>query len=101
MVPQRRAAQRAEVFDESYPDSLPLRLAWLADHLRIERARFLRLMVENGCSIPRIKDYTAQGLGGWSNDKRVKFCRVAFDEHMSGPGSPPRLADWTAEARSR
>jgi hypothetical protein len=44
MAPQRRASRLGEEFIESYPDTLPLRLEWLADHLRIDRARFLRLM---------------------------------------------------------
>ncbi len=44
MASQRRAAQLAEAFDQSYPDGLAPRLAWLADHLRIDRARLLRLL---------------------------------------------------------
>jgi hypothetical protein len=44
MAPQRQAARLSEEFVESYPDTLPLRLEWLADHLRIDRARFLRLL---------------------------------------------------------
>jgi hypothetical protein len=44
MAAERRAARLGEEFDESYPDTLPGRLEWLADHLRIDRPRFLRLM---------------------------------------------------------
>jgi hypothetical protein len=44
MAAERRAARLGEEFDESYPDILPGRLQWLADHLRIDRPRFLRLM---------------------------------------------------------
>jgi hypothetical protein len=44
MTPQRRAAQLSEEFVASYPDALALRLEWLANHLRIDRARFLRLL---------------------------------------------------------
>jgi hypothetical protein len=44
MASQRRAAQLADEFAASYPDTLPRRLAWLAEHLRIDRSRFLRLI---------------------------------------------------------
>src|SRR5262245_32521647 len=44
MAAERRAARLGEEFVGSYPDTLPGRLEWLADHLRIDRARFLRLM---------------------------------------------------------
>jgi hypothetical protein len=44
MAAERRAARLGEEFDESYPDTLPGRLEWLTDHLRIDRPRFLRLM---------------------------------------------------------
>jgi hypothetical protein len=44
LTTERRAARLGEEFDEAYPDSLPRRLECLADHLRIDRARFLRLM---------------------------------------------------------
>jgi hypothetical protein len=44
MTTERRAARLGEEFDEAYPDTLPRRLEWLADHLRIDRSRFLRLM---------------------------------------------------------
>jgi hypothetical protein len=44
MAAERRAARLGEEFDASYPHTLPSRLEWLADHLRIDRPRFLRLM---------------------------------------------------------
>ena len=44
MAAERRAARLGEEFDQSYPDTLPGRLEWLADHLGIDRPRFLRLM---------------------------------------------------------
>jgi hypothetical protein len=44
MAAERRAARLGEEFDESYPDTLAGRLEWLADHLRIDRHCFLRLM---------------------------------------------------------
>jgi len=44
MAAERRAARLGEEFDESYPETLPGRLEWLADHLRIDRSRFLGLM---------------------------------------------------------
>ncbi|MCI0462245.1 MAG: hypothetical protein L0Z62_35275 [Gemmataceae bacterium] len=44
MAPQRQAAQLADEFDASYPAPLAQRLEWLAEHLRLERPRLLRLM---------------------------------------------------------
>ncbi|MBV9123867.1 MAG: hypothetical protein JO112_10960 [Planctomycetes bacterium] len=44
MPAERRAAQLGEEFHASYPDTLPGRLEWLANHLDIDRPRFLRLM---------------------------------------------------------
>jgi hypothetical protein len=44
MDTERRAERLGEEFDESYPDTLPGRLEWIADHLRIDRPRLLRLM---------------------------------------------------------
>ncbi len=54
MAPQRRSAQQlARDFVASYPESLPSRLAWLEEHLRIDRVRFLRLL---GLSPEEIED---------------------------------------------
>lgn len=44
MAPHNWAAQLADEFVESYPKTLPARIEWLADSLRIDRARLLRLM---------------------------------------------------------
>jgi hypothetical protein len=44
MAPKHPAARLADEFVKSYPKGLPDRLAWLADQLRIDRPRFLRLL---------------------------------------------------------
>jgi hypothetical protein len=75
MASQRRAAQLANEFEESYPDTLPRRLEWLAEHLRIDRSRFLRLLgltpgevEENlGASWEMIAERWQDGAAGSSN----------------------------------
>ncbi|HEV3256492.1 MAG TPA: hypothetical protein VG013_06420 [Gemmataceae bacterium] len=42
MASQTRAARLADEFVASYPESLPRRLGWLSENLRIDRPRFLR-----------------------------------------------------------
>src|SRR5258708_677559 len=44
MASQTRVARLADEFEASYPDTLPRRLEWLSNSLRIDRPRFLRLM---------------------------------------------------------